>query len=91
MCCYETDAEVPKAIEKLLGRDCRDAFFEVKDTGKFMVDLKETNRRRLVKLGLKNENISVSDECTSCNCDKYWSHRYTKGERGSQAALIVID
>lgn len=91
MCCYETDGEVPKAIKKLLGRDSKDTFFEVAGTGKFMVDLKETNRRRLEQLGLKKENISVSDECTSCNSDKYWSHRYTKGERGSQAALIVID
>ena len=91
MCCYETDAEVPQAIKKLLGRDCKDTFFAVGDTGKYMVDLKETNRRRLLQLGLKNENISVSDECTSCNSDKYWSHRFTNGERGSQAALIVLD
>ena len=90
MCCYETDAEVPEAIEKLLGDDCGDVFFAVGDTGKFMVDLKETDRRRLLQLGLKDENISVSDECTSCNSDKYWSHRKTKGERGSQAAVIVI-
>ena len=90
MCCYETDAEVPQAIEKLLNGDCEDTYFAVGDTGKFMVDLKETNRRRLVQLGLKSENISVSDECTSCNCDKYWSHRKTQGERGSQAAVIVV-
>ena len=90
MCCYETDAEVPEAIEKLLRGDCEDTYFAVGDTGKFMVDLKETNRRRLIQLGLKNENISVSDECTSCNSDKYWSHRVTQGERGSQAAVIVV-
>lgn len=91
MCCYETDSEVPKAIEGLLGEDCGNSFFAVGDTGKYMVDLKETNRRRLLQLGLQNKNISVSDECTSCNCDKYWSHRKTKGERGSQAAFIVVE
>ncbi len=90
MCCYETDAEVPAAIEKLLGGDCGDAYFAVGDSGKFMVDLKETCRKRLLQLGVKNGNISVSDECTSCNSDKYWSHRATKGERGSQAAVIVV-
>lgn len=91
MCCYETDAEVPQAIEKLLGGEYGDAFFPVGDSGKYMVDLKETNRLRLIQLGVKDENISVSDECTSCNCDRYWSHRQTNGQRGSQAALIVID
>lgn len=90
MCCYETGTDVPEAIEKLLGGDCEDVFFAVGDTGKFMVDLKEADRRRLLQLGLKSENISVSDECTSCNSDKYWSHRKTKGERGSQAAVIAI-
>ncbi|MEA4895832.1 MAG: peptidoglycan editing factor PgeF [Oscillospiraceae bacterium] len=90
LCCYETGPEVPEAIEKLLDGDCENVFFAVGDTGKFMVDLKEANRRRLLQLGLKGCNISVSDECTSCNSDKYWSHRKTKGERGSQAAIIAV-
>lgn len=90
MCCYETDAEVPEAIEKLLSGDCGDSYFAVGDSGKYMVDLKEANRLRLIQLGLSNENISVSDECTSCNCEKYWSHRKTNGVRGSQAAVIVV-
>ena len=55
-----------------------------------MVDLKEANARRLVMLGLKRENIDISDECTMCSHEKYWSHRYTKGQRGSQAAFIVL-
>lgn len=90
MCCFETDADVPEAIGKLLDGDCGDVYFAVGDTGKFMVDLKEADRRRLLQLGLDAANISVSDECSSCNSDKYWSHRKTKGERGSQAAVIVV-
>lgn len=91
ICCYETDSEVPQAIKKLLGGDSEGTFFELNGSGKFMVDLKETNRLRLLQLGLGEGNISVSDECSSCSCDKYWSHRKTNGRRGSQAALIVID
>lgn len=79
-----------RPLKSFFRGDCEDTYFAVGDTGKFMVDLKETNRRLLVQLGLKSENISVSDECTSCNSDKYWSHRATKGERGSQAAVIVV-
>lgn len=91
MCCFETDAEVPEAIGKLLGGDSEGTFFTVGDTGKYMVDLKEANRRRLLQLGIKEENISVSDECTCCNSDRYWSHRKLGTKRGAQAALIVID
>ena len=56
-----------------------------------MVDLRAANALRLIQLGVLPENIDISDECTYCCHDKYWSHRYTHGQRGSQAALIVLD
>ena len=59
--------------------------------GKTMVDLRAANARRLMQLGLKEENIDISDECTYCSHDKYWSHRYTRGNRGGQAACIVLE
>jgi uroporphyrin-III C-methyltransferase len=33
--------------------------------------------------------ISIGAECTMCNCHRFWSHRATKGIRGSQGAIIV--
>ena len=47
-------------------------------------------RLRLEKLGLEREHIAVSDVCTMCQHDRFWSHRYTRGERGSQAAMIQL-
>lgn len=91
MCCYETGPEVPQEIERLLSDEAEGTFFRLGDSDKFMVDLKETNRRRLISLGVKKKNISVSDECTLCNGDRYWSHRGTGGERGSQASVIMLD
>ena len=88
-CCFETDDDVPAAIEKYLSGNTEGLFTRRAD-GKTMVDLKEANARRLVMLGLKRENIDISDECTMCSHEKYWSHRYTKGQRGSQAAFIVL-
>ena len=40
--------------------------------------------------GLAPEHIAVSADCTSCLPEKYWSHRYTHGQRGSQAAMIAL-
>ena len=57
--------------------------------GKSFVDLKGINRALLIRAGLCPENIFVSDECTVCRCDKYWSHRATGGRRGSQASVII--
>jgi copper oxidase (laccase) domain-containing protein len=35
------------------------------------------------------EQIEISDACTVCQSDIYWSHRVTRGQRGSQGAIIV--
>ena len=88
-CCFETDNDVPQAVDKLLSGDTDGLFYRRAD-GKTMVDLRAANARRLVQLGLRAENIDISEECTMCSHDKYWSHRYTKGDRGSQAAVIVL-
>ena len=89
VCCFETDGDVPEAIDKYLGGDSQ-GLYSRREDGKYMVDLRAANKRRLLQLGLKAENIDISEECTMCSHDKYWSHRYTKGDRGSQAAVIVL-
>lgn len=89
-CCFETDADVPQAIDRYLGEDSEGTYWKRPD-GKYLVDLREANKRRLLQLGLKEDNIDLSEECTMCSHEKYWSHRYTKGKRGTQAALIVLD
>ena len=48
------------------------------------------NAKRLESAGLDPDHIAVSADCTCCLPEKYWSHRYTHGERGSQAAMIAI-
>ena len=88
-CCFETDGDVPQAVEAWLGGDTEGLFAPLPG-GKFLVDLRGANARRLRQLGLREENLDISEECTVCLHDKYWSHRYTKGRRGSQAAAIVL-
>ena len=88
-CCFETDDDVPDAVSTYLGGDTEGLFVRRAD-GKTLVDLRAANERRLTQLGLRAENIDVSEECTLCLHDKYGSHRYTRGQRGSQAAAIVL-
>ncbi len=88
-CCFETDDDVPEAITRWLGGGTEGIFARRAD-GKTLVDLRAANKRRLLQLGVPERNIDVSDECTYCSHEKYWSHRYTKGQRGSQAAAIVL-
>jgi hypothetical protein len=64
---------------------------EALGSGKYMVDLKGVVRELLIRSGVKPENIDITEECTVCRHDKYWSHRFTKGQRGLQAAVIMLE
>jgi len=89
-CCFETDSDVIGALQEALGKDSESCYSKKspnQKNQKFLVDLKETNHILLKSTGVTN--IVISDECTSCLYDKYWSHRKTQGKRGSQAAVIV--
>jgi hypothetical protein len=88
-CCFETREDVPEAMTAALGEAARPFLLE-EGEGKFRVDLKGINALRLQRAGVPTANVDVSTDCTFCKHDKYWSHRYTKGERGSQAALICL-
>ena len=86
---FEVGPEVVEAASEYLREDLGDLCHK-EDNGKYMLDLKRVNARRLLQLGLREENIDISDECTMCHPEKYWSHRVTKGERGSQCAVIKL-
>ncbi len=88
-CCFETDEDVPNAMTEAMGT-CALRHIQVRDNGKFHVDLKGMNALRLEKAGVKAEHIAVSEVCTFCRHERFWSHRYTRGQRGSQAALIQL-
>ncbi|MBP1584882.1 MAG: peptidoglycan editing factor PgeF [Lachnospiraceae bacterium] len=87
-CCFEVGEEVIQSVRELLGTDPAD-LYDKKDNGKFLLDLKSVLKRCLVRSGLSGDNIDIIPDCTMCLHDKYWSHRYTGGVRGSLASVIM--
>lgn len=86
-CCFEVDEPVAAAFSALEeGRGC----VRERGEGKFDVDLWEVNRRILLSSGIKAEHIAVTDLCTRCHPDVFWSHRAAGPARGSLAAFIAI-
>lgn len=85
MCCFETDADVPDAMLAAFGGEVK-PYIEKRDQ-KYHLDLKAINAFVLRRAGV--QHIDISDSCTMCEHDRFWSHRYTKGDRGSQGAIIV--
>lgn len=84
-CHFETDSDVPRALLDAYGEEIRPWIIQKGE--KFHVDLKQINRWILNRAGV--EQVEVSDECTVCRADRFWSHRITGGQRGSQGAIIV--
>ena len=85
-CCFETDADVPEALAGIMGNKASTAFTEV--DGKYYVDLKFCNGLILQKAGIGG--LDISPDCTKCQPDRYWSHRATGSQRGSQIGLIML-
>ena len=84
-CHFETDADVPEAMVAAFGRE---AETYIRPSGsKFYLDLKGINALVLRRAGVKH--IEISSECTMCDPHRFWSHRFTRGQRGSQGAVIV--
>ena len=84
-CCFETDADVPEAMMKALGDKAKIHITQKGD--KYYVNLKAMNALFLQRAGV--DKIDISADCTACQHDRFWSHRVTGGQRGSQGALIL--
>ena len=84
-CCFETDADVPEAMISALGDAAKPYISQKGD--KYYVNLKAINALFLRRAGVLS--VDIATECTACEHHRFWSHRVTKGERGSQGAIIV--
>ena len=85
MCHFETDADVPAAMIGAFGEEIN-AFIRQKGE-KYFLDVKQINALALRRAGVRH--IDISTDCTMCQPDRFWSHRFTKGDRGAQGAVIV--
>ncbi|MBR3978770.1 MAG: peptidoglycan editing factor PgeF [Oscillospiraceae bacterium] len=84
-CCFQTDADVPKAMVETFGEEAQR---HIRRAGeKYYVNLKALNALSLERAGVTQ--IEISEECTMCNPQKYWSARVHGDSRGAQGAIIV--
>ena len=85
-CCFETDCNVPEAMLDALGEE---ALPLIRRSGeKYYPDLKRINTLWLRRAGVRK--IDLSCDCTKCQPDRFWSHRYHGAARGSLAGIIML-
>ncbi|GGI43303.1 laccase domain protein YlmD [Paenibacillus marchantiophytorum] len=94
-CCYEVDQSVANRAKAVL-EEVQAAPVEhstvmvAKENGKYMLNLQELNRILLQQAGILSSYIEVSQLCTSCNTDKFFSHRKEGGATGRMIAWIGL-
>ena len=84
-CCFQTDGDVPQALLETYGQAIL-PFIRQEDE-KYYVNLKAVNAYALQRRGVTH--IEISQECTRCDTDRFWSARFHRDARGSQGAIIV--
>jgi YfiH family protein len=85
-CCYEVDSDVNEAVCISTGA----GKYSSRKNSKFFIDLSSANMLQALSLGVKKDNIWVSEECTFCNPDRFHSYRYHGNHAGRQGGFIGI-
>lgn len=88
-CCYVVDGQVINEVDEVLKHISSDVnpYKEINE-GQYRLDLKALNKLLLLHEGVKEENLLISDFCTSCHNDLFFSHRRDKGKTGRMLSYI---
>ncbi len=86
-CCYEVGGQVLEPLQELYPHEAPVA--RLKENGKGMLDLVELNRRQLLEIGLRDENLYAVGLCTYCHTDLFSSYRREgKGTAGMLSGIM---
>lgn len=93
---YEVDGTVLEQVNALLQKDSGNGsssladFSEDLGGGKALLNLKELNRHIMIRSGIRPENVTRTDWCTSSRTDLFFSHRQENGRTGRMASWIGL-
>lgn len=95
ICCFEVDEIVMSKVWEMFSRDRIEkggskTLFHEKKNGKYLLNLQEMNRQIMIKAGILPSHIEVTDYCTSCRTDLFFSHRKENGKTGRMVAWIGL-
>lgn len=88
--CYEVSRDVAEAFRAEFGEEDYMQFAIAKGGGKYLLDLQKACYLVLTEAGVQPFNIDVTDLCTCCNPEVFFSHRASKGKRGNLGVVMML-
>lgn len=94
-CCYEVDHTVIARIHDIwsqlnLSEMTLNEVIKPNFNEKAFINLKEINRQIMIKAGILPSHIELSNWCTGCRTDMFFSHRAENGKTGRMASWIGL-
>lgn len=86
-CCYEVGEDFYESVRDIAGNIYAEKFIRLKD-GHLHADIVNFNAEILRESGV--ELIDISSHCTCHEPELFYSHRYSKGMRGTMLSVIAL-
>jgi hypothetical protein len=87
-CCFEVGGDV---ISRFMARPFwSGSYLRINARGGKNLDLQSFLTAELLQCKLMQGNIHSTRECTKCNGERYFSHRFSGGNTGCGAAFIMM-
>jgi copper oxidase (laccase) domain-containing protein len=84
-CSYEVGHDVVESVGRATGQ----GMYLTEKGEKHFLDLPSANKLQAISMGIPDDRIWLSGDCTFCNPDRYYSYRYAKGTTGRQGGFIA--
>ena len=88
--CYEVSEDVIDKFKENFDKKYWDALFYKKENGKYQLDLWKANEIVFLEAGITKEHMAISNICTHCNSDVFYSHRTTGDKRGNMCGFLAL-
>jgi YfiH family protein len=85
--CYIVDKHVIELVQNILVDVEKKPYNLIKDA-QYSLDLREVNKMLLRQAGVPEKNMMVTDYCSSCHHDQFFSHRRDHGSTGRMLSFI---
>jgi len=88
-CCFAVGDDVAEKFQEVFPQFVNQII--IRRDGQQYVNLWEANRLQLLETGLSPDHIEMSDTCTDCQHQWFYSYRADGGKTGRMAAIIALN